>query len=488
MKYIIAHDFGTSAAKSALITTDGQLVKTATAEYPTYREKEGWVEQDPEDWWKVFCANNRILTEGIDKNDILCVCNDGTTSDTVLIGEDGKPLRNAIIWMDNRAIKEGKEITAMLTPEMAEGRRFIGPGRSGVSLYWIKKNLPDVFAKAKHWIPNNHNYIIYKLTGKNVTDRIVAWSGALVDTDRKDWTWALIDQMGIPKHLIPEMHDMADVAGEILESVADEAGLAPGTKVVIGTADGDINRYGSGIIHKGDTSISCGTSGGVSCVGSPVSFPGTSNSGNTLEWLRKTICIEEDKQAAATGESVFTIMLDQNAAQAPLGSNGVIFCPYLAGERGIRTNNKAKAFFTGVSLKTTHNDLIRAVIEGVGYNLNEILVKHRAAGMDIKAVTAMGGMSKSPFVRQVFADILNAEVYTIKNAGWAAVIGNAVLACVAMGIYKDVDEGVSVMVQKDTATKPIPENAEKYAKYFHVFEEAYQSQVAVFDELWELGA
>ncbi|MDR1766371.1 MAG: hypothetical protein LBR77_09925 [Lachnospiraceae bacterium] len=482
MKYIIAHDFGTSSLKSAIFSEDGELRFSVGSDYPTYRPRDGWVEQDAQDWWNAFCDHNKKLTAGIDPKDVVCVSFDGTTADSVCIGADGEPLYRAMIWQDRRAQEEGQEVKAALTEQTGAGRGFMGPGRSGIMLYWIKKNEPAVFAQTKTWVVNNAAYVIYKLTGKSVCDRQVGWASAFADADKKDWTYDLVDKLGIPRSLLPELHDSTDIIGEVTEEVGKASGLAAGTKIVVGTGDGESVDLGAGFIYDGAVAMTCGTSGGMSVFGNPKNLPGTSATGASMEWLRKTICTEEEREAKETGKDVFEVIIGK-AQKAPVGSHGVVYHPYLAGERGVRMNMKARASFTGISSQANREDIIRSVIEGIGFSLNGHVVRYRADGYPVKRITATGGMTKSPFVMQVFADIMDAEIVTVKNSAWCGCTGGAILGSIAVGFSKDLKDAAAKFVHVDTVTAPNPENQKVYAQMLPLFEEIYEAQKPLYEKM-----
>ena len=225
MKYIIAHDFGTSALKSAIYSTEGELICHQTTEYPSERSGDQ-VEQDPEKWWSAFCAANKLLTKGIDKKDVACVTFDGVTAALVCCDGAGKPLHRAITWQDGRATAEAKEVMSLLTtPELKAGRNFMGPGRTCVLLYWIRKHWPEVLEKTHKVCLNNANFVVSRLIGKAVTDFEIAGSGALLYADReKGWDKAFLDVLGVPERILPELHPMDEVVGTVPESLAEEYG------------------------------------------------------------------------------------------------------------------------------------------------------------------------------------------------------------------------------------------------------------------------
>ncbi len=485
MEYILAHDLGTSADKASLFTTKGEFVKTETVSYPTHYSNGTWVEQDPENWWNAFCQANRALLEGIDKTKVLCVSFDGTLPNCLCVDKDLKPLHHSMIWQDARSFAEAREISQKLpgkyTADLANN--ILATDRTLPKLLWIKKHRPDIFENTYKILPSVMDYIIMKLTGRVICDYRIGRATAMSDNNRPvtGWSDEVLSIAGIPRSMMPELCECTDIVGEVPEHMAKICGLAKGTKLVMGTADSSCTSIGAGLLEEGDAYINGGTSAGIIAMGKNEKKLGgqTTSSGASLKWLRNNICLIEQKIAEETGRDAYDI-ISEKIASAPLGSNGVLFHPYLAGERAPRHNPRAKGSWVNITLTTTREDLLRSVVEGIGLNINLILKDIRERGYEITRMPIVGGMGKSAVFRQIFADIMNVELVTFEYMDEAAAVGAAVLGGIALGLYKD-ESAVRDFMKITSVTKPNPENHEKYKKIMPLFEKVYQAQVPVYE-------
>jgi len=483
MKYILAFDFGTSGVKASLFTTEGGFVKTHTVAYPTYYENGSWVEQDPEDWYKAFCEDARYLTEGIDPKDIEVVGFDGTYPNCLCIDENRKPLHRCLIWQDSRSYVEAEEISRALPPEYTASRPngILGTDRSLCKILWVKKHQPELFAKTWKILMCVQDYIILKLAGVAAISRDAAGSSALMTVDRSDWSKEVLDIAGIPLSMMPELHYKTDVVGVISQEGAKDCHLAPGTRLVIGSGDSACMTIGAHMFEPGDAYMNGGTSAGILALNEKKAKIGgqTASSGSSLSWLKNTICLAEQAEAEATGKDIYTI-INEKAAKAPIGCNGVMFHPYLAGERAPRNNPRAKCSFTGISLTTSREDIIRAVIEGIGLNVNLILKEVRSHGYPLKRIPILGGLGRGDITRQILADIMDVELVLYEHTDEAATAGVAVLAGMAIGIFEN-EYAVEKFMKPIGVVVPNKENHEKYLKLMPLFEAVYESLKPVYE-------
>ncbi len=486
-KYILAHDFGTSGDKASLFTTEGKFVKTKTVGYQTHYSNGSWAEQDPEDWWDAFCKGTKQLVEGIEVKDILCVAFDGTFPNCLCVDREGKALYPAMIWQDARSAKECEELTSMIPEKYIKHfpRGRMGMDRTLPKLYWIKKNRPDVFEKTFKVFPSVQDYIIMKLTGKAICDYANGGSTAMMNIERTDWSDEILEIAGIPRSMMPSLHNRTDIVGEITEEFSALCGLAAGTKLVCGTGDTGCTSIGAGLLKPGDAYMNGGTSAGIILKpypDKPAAGGLTASSGSSFSWLKNTICKYEQMLSAQTGRDVYDI-INEEIASASIGSNGVMFHPYLAGERAPRNNQMAKGSFVGISLTTSRADMLRSVIEGIGFNINVILQRVRDAGYPIESLLIVGGLGKGKITRQIFADIMNVELRTLKYMDETATVGCAVLGGIAMGIYAD-ESAVEKFMEIGEITKPIPENVKKYERLKPIFEKIYEGLEPVYPYLY----
>ncbi len=485
MEYILAHDLGTSGDKAALLTTDGKIVKTKTVSYPTYCSRGTWAEQDPEDWWNAFCRCTKALMEGIDKDRVLCVSFDGTLPNCLCVDQELKPLHKSMIWQDARSFEEAREISLRLPDKYTADypNNILPTDRTLPKLLWIKKHRPDIFEKTHKVLPSVMDYIILKMTGCAVCDHSIGRATAMSDNVRPvcDWSDEVLRIAGIPRSMMPQLQYRTDIVGEVPAHLTDICGLKAGTKLVMGTADTACTSIGAGLIEQGDAYMNGGTSAGIIAMGKNNKKHGgqTTSSGASLKWLINNICLLEQRVAQQTGRDIYEI-ISERIAQAPLGSNGVMFHPYLAGERAPRHNPRAKGSLVGITLTTTREDMMRSVVEGIGLNVNLILQSVRDKGLEITRMPIVGGMGKSAVFRQIFADIMNVELITFEYMDEAAAVGAAVLGGIALGIYED-ESAVKEFMKVTSVTKPNRENHEKYRKIMPLFERVYEAQVPVYE-------
>lgn len=485
MNYILAHDFGTSGDKALLFTTEGRAINSEFAGYSTYHCEGSHSEQDPEDWWNAFCQCNTGLLKGIDASKVLCVSFDGAFPNCLCVDKDLKPLHRCITWQDSRAYDEAREISKLLPQSYLSGKSngIMEVNRTLPKLLWIKKNQPDIFKNTYKVFSCFTEYIILKLTGKAVCDYKTASITGMMNPEQTDWSDLVLSTAGIPRSIMPELRLRTDIIGDVPEKLSQTCGLAAGTKIVMGTGDSWSTNIGAGMLHTGDAYLNSGTSAGILMLGKGGKRMGgqTASSGSALTWLRDTICCPEQQIAKSSGRNCFD-HIDESIMKSPVGSNGVLFHPYLAGELDPRRNPQAKGSFVGITLTTTREDLMRSVLEGIGLNLNLILQSILDQGYTLKRIPIVGGMGKSPVIRQIFADIMNIELVTYENIDKVAAMGAAVLGGIALGLYKD-ETAVEKFINITSLTVPNAENHQKYKKIMPLFEEVYEAQKPVYEHM-----
>ena len=483
-KYILAHDFGTSADKAVLFRTDGKIMGCRQASYPTIHKSNRMVEQDAHTWWKAFCENTKMLLKDMDPAQIVCVSFDGTGPNCLCVDEKGEPLHKAMIWQDNRAFAQAQALNELIEKEYRGSVcEKISSDRTLPKLLWLKKNAPEIYAATWKVLPCVSNYIILKLTGRAVCDYGVGRTTALLDSDKKDWNDELLELVEVDRNILPELVDRTHTAGVVSENMSEACGLCAGTPVVTGSIDNICTQIGAGILNAGDVFLCGGTSASVEGYdnnGNRIGRP-TAASGGSIDWMRKNLCNIDQVVAEYHNVDVFD-MIDGIIEKTPIGSNGVIFHPYLAGARSVFDNPKARGGFFGITLKTTREDLIRSVVEGVGFNLNLILNMMRKSGMVITQMPIVGGLAKGTIVRQIFADIMNVELITYDHMDAAAALGAAILGGISIGIYED-EYAVKKFLKVTSITKPVPEDHQKYAQIEPIFYEIYEQMQPVYDKI-----
>ena len=484
MKYLAGIDVGTSGVKCILVREDGHLAASQMRSYPVYTPKDGWSEQDPADWWAGTCEAMKAAVEqsGVAATDIAGVSFSGQMHGLVALDKNDSVIRPAILWNDQRTEKECEEII-----ETAGGLDGLLPmtnntmltGYTGGKLLWLKKHEPENYARMKHFLMPK-DYIRFLMTGRKCTEVSDASGVGLFDVEKRRFNTGLIERLGFSISVFPEVLESDDMAGRVTREAALLTGLPEGLPVYAGGGDAVIQTTGMGIVEEGRVGFIIGTSGVVSMSldvfgrnnGGKVQYfcnnKGTwmalgcqLASGGSMEWFKNTFF--------SGMESPFKL-IDREAAESPAGSNGVIFLPYLTGERAPHADPYARGVFYGLSVATSRGDIARAVMEGVVFGLREIyeLMRSTRPGLTPTEVISSGGGAKSAVWRQIQADIMGLPVKTQRGAGEGGAYGAAVIAGVGAGVWSSVDEAAK-MLTVETVTQPIPENVEVYDRIIRTY-------------------
>ena len=492
-RYILAHDLGTSGNKATVYDSQGQLAAFQLSAYPTFYPFANAVEQDPNAWWAAVCQSTRqLLAEsGIPPEAIAGVTFSGQMMGCVLADRQGASLRNAIIWADSRAGEEEAFLRDCMPPERFYRITGHRPAAfySLAKLLWVKKHEPNIFARA-HKMLNAKDFIIHRLTGRFVTDYSDASSTNLLDIEKKDWSAEILEKAGISRDLLPELHSSLDTVGRVTEEAARLTGLRPGTPVIAGGGDGSCAAVGAGVADEGSAYIVIGSSSWISSASrrpvynddmltfnwvalDPAYYTpcGTMQAaGYSVQWLKDTLCAIDGVEAEARGADVYAVINEKIAASPP-GAGGVLYLPYLLGERSPRWNAQAKGCFLNLTISATRNDLLRAVLEGVAYNLRVIL-DLISAQHPVEKITAIGGGAKNELWLQIMADIWQKPVEALAHVEEATSLGAAVCAGTALGIFPGMDAARRFNPVAKIFT-PNPDNRQVYEGLYREFNEAY---------------
>jgi xylulokinase len=507
-KYILAHDLGTSGNKATLFSLEGKLGASVLYEYPVSYPHSGWVEQEPSDFWQAVCISTKQLLEkaGISGKDVAAVSFSGQMMGCLLVDKDGNPLRPIIIWADTRAGKHAEKMEAKLGMDYvyrATGHR-ISASYSAAKLLWVRDNEEDIYRRTYKMI-HAKDYIILKLTGNYVTDYSDASGTNLFDLEKKDWDERILNELGIPRSILPDARPSTDKAGIVTAEAARETGLVEGTPVIIGGGDGSCACVGAGVVSEGNAYNVLGSSSWISLASkTPFCDPqkrtftwvhldptlytpcGTMQAaGYSYNWYKNTLCLDEIARGRQSGENPYKFIDGAALASAP-GANGLLYLPYLLGERSPRWNHDARGAFVGLSVTTSKGDISRAVLEGVAFNLRiilEILEKSAASGK-IDEIIMIGGGAKGEVWLQILADIWHKPLAVPAYTEEATSLGAAVCGGVGIGAFKDF----SVINTFNGPVKRITPNGNceaKYDKLFALFNKAYDALVDTFQGLAE---
>lgn len=509
-EYLLAHDLGTSGNKATLYREDGTLAASAVAAYGTSYPRPGWAEQDPEDWWHGVCSSTKELLArtGVDPKEVACVSFSGQMMGCLLTDREGRPLRPMMIWADTRSSRQEQEIldkTGMEKVYQVTGHRA-SAFYSAAKLLWIREQEPQVYDRACHMLQAK-DYMIYRLTGQFVTDYSDAGGTNLFDIRKKEWSAEICDSLGIPMELLPEAHVSADVAGYITSQAARACGLLEGTPVVIGGGDGACACTGAGAVEEGDAYCVLGSSSWISRVDREPVFDrglrtfnwihldpalytpcGTMQAaGLSYSWYRDTFCGEEKELARTTGENLYDL-LDRQIGESTPGAGGVLYLPYLLGERSPRWNHAARGAFIGMDVRTKKADLARAVLEGVGFNLKVILdILEEGRPGRREPLTLIGGGAKGKCWSRILADIWERPLGIPADPEEATSLGAAVCGGVGIGMYADY-QVVKGFRKAAAQMEPDPAHRECYQAYYRMFNRAYEALVPVYEGLAGIGA
>ena len=506
-KYILSHDLGTSGNKATLFSTDGELGASVLHEYPVSYPREGWVEQDPDDFWKAVCiSTNRLLEKaGISPADVAAVCFSGQMMGCIIVDGEGNPLRPAIIWADTRAGREAAEMERKLGMDYvyrSTGHR-ISASYSAAKLMWIRENQNGLYKAAGKMLLAK-DYVIYKLTGNYVTDYSDAGGTNMFDLKRKVWDEGILRELDIPASLLPDPHPSKDNAGGITAEAARATGLLEGTPVIIGGGDGSCAAVGAGVVSEGNAYNVLGSSSWISLASkSPLYDPemrtfnwvhldenlyapcGTMQAaGYSYSWYRDIFCRDETGMAELAGTSPYDF-INRGVERSSPGAGGLLWLPYLLGERSPRWNHDARGAFLGLSVNSLKGDVSRSVVEGVAFNLRIILEILSAGEKDgIDRVIVIGGGAKGAVWLKTLADVWQKPLAVPVFLEEATSLGAAVCGGVGIGAFEDY-RVIGKFNKIEKTVQPDRSLAERYGALFSIFDEAYESLKDVHKKLAE---
>ena len=500
MAYLMGMDVGTTGSKTLLIDEGGEVVASATVEYPMYTPHPLWAEQDPSDWWQATVESIRRVLDGVKASEVKGLGLTGQMHGLVLLDSSGEVLRPCIMWNDQRTGPQCAAIIEKLgLDQIIEWTANpMLPGFTAPKIVWVRENEPEVYARAARvLLPKD--FIRYQLTGEFATDKGGASGTSLFNVVGRTWSQAMIEALDIPAEWFAPSFEGPEVTGTITSQAAELTGLPEGLPVVAGGGDQEAQAVGTGIVRQGLVSATLGTSGVVFAhtdepqvdpQGRLQSYchavPGKwhvmgvmLSAGGSFRWFRDTLGQMEKVVAGLTGRDPYEY-LTAEAARAPVGSEGLIFLPYLTGERMPYSDPNARGTFFGLTVRHDKSHLVRAVLEGVAYGLRDLLELVRDFGLEIEQVRASGGGARSGLWRQILADIFATELVTI-NVTEGAAYGAALLAGVGAGVYASVEKACDATIRVVTSTEPQPEHVELYDAYYPVYRSLYEALKPAFD-------
>lgn len=491
--FLLGIDVGTSACKIAVFGLDGRVVAQSAESYQVYYPAPDYVEQNPVEWWGgISKAIKETLRVGkVNPKQIAGIGVDGQSWSAIPVDQKGDVLYNTPIWMDTRSSEIAEKVVGRVGLEKIfkiSGNSF-EPSYSTPKILWFRENKPDVFNKTFKFLQSN-SYIVYKLTGNMTQDMCQGYGLHVFNMKTGKYDEDFCDELGVPREMLPEIFACHEVVGEVTHKAAAETGLKVGTPVVAGGLDAACGTLGAGVYEVGKTQEQGGQAGGMSiCVGEAMAHPklilsfhvipdlwllqgGTVGGGGSIKWFKEQLGAYEEGREKASGVSAFEIMDDEASAINP-GSNGLIFLPYMAGERSPIWDKYAKGVFFGLGYYKSRAHMIRAVMEGCAFALEHNLKTAREIGVRIDVLNSMGGAANSSLWTQIKADVTGTDI-RVPASDSATTLGAAILAGVGTGQYKSFREAVDRTVHITRTHEPDMQKHEIYMKYYEIYLEIYE--------------
>jgi len=491
MHTYLSLDIGTTGTKVALVSENGVTIRSAYAEYPILSPHTGFAEQDSEAWWDAVVKGCQSL-QSSNPDELASVravgiC--GQMHTHVYLDGEGMPLRSAITWMDQRTRKIVDEInnnhssSALIMNETANNATstYTAP-----QVLWVQKNEPETWRRTRHILVAK-DYIKYRLTGEMMTDFSEASGTLLFDVKKRKWSEEMFKFFSIPLSMFPEAAPSATIMGHVTADIAGLTGIPAGTPVANGSADNSAAALGAGMVDKGQVTLIIGTAGVISaCSDSPladeqhrvlcwnycledrwINIGVTQTAGESLNWFKSAFDYDNEKSSG----DIFSVY-DKETAEVPDGCDGLLFLPYLNGERTPYWDSNARGVFFGVNMKSTKPHFIKSIMEGVSFALRHNIETIESLGMIVDQVLAVGGGLKSPVWLPVLSQIIQRPINTVAVPDTGNV-GNSIIAGMALGEFSSVTEATSRLISIERTIKtPVSEIYEKrYAHFLGLYED-----------------
>jgi xylulokinase len=500
-RLLLAHDLGTSGNKATLFDTEGNLLASKTVPYDTFYSNTTWAEQDPETWWEAVCSSTRAILQDHRARDIGVVAFSGQMMGCLAVDSNGIPLKNHIIYSDQRAVRQTESLVERIDAKKIfeiTGHRA-SPSYAMEKLMWLRDQEPEVYAKTYKML-NAKDYINFKLTGRMVTEYNDASGTNALDLRSRKWSEEIIEAAQVDYAKFPEIISSIDIVGTVTSQAAEATGLMKGTPVVAGAGDGGCATVGIGSVKPGITYNYIGSSSWISTTTTEVlqdaemknftwahPVPGylqpcgtMQTAGSSYAWVKAQLGGLESAAAEKIGVSPYQL-LDEQVEQSPVGANGILFLPYLLGERSPRWNPDAKGAFIGLTLERTKADMFRAVLEGITMNLSLILDIMREQ-VPIEEIRVLGGGPKGRQWRQILADVYGLPILVPNYLEEATSMGAAVIGGVGSGLLDSFD-CIDTFIQFIDRVEPNPDAMKKYQGTRPLFDEAYRLLEPLFSKL-----
>ncbi|MGN6137194.1 MAG: xylulokinase [Aureliella sp.] len=505
MGHYIGIDIGTSGTKSLLIDARGNILAEASAGYEVLTPRPMWTEQDPEDWWKATVKTVRAVVKqsGVKPADVKAIGLSGQMHGSVFLDKNGKVIRPALLWNDQRTAAECDEITERAGGRDELIRMVANPALTGFTapkILWLRNREPKNYARLAHvLLPKDE--IRRRLTGELATDASDASGMLLLNVVERTWSTELLAKLELDRAWFAEVYESEQITGSLLPEVAKQLGLTTDCQVVAGAGDCAAGAVGNGIVKKGLLTASLGTSGVMFVHSDQPQYDTagrlhtfchavhgkwhmmgvTLSAAGSLQWFMENVCRELSGRRG--GDPYKTLLAE--AAEVPPGSEGLFFLPYLAGERTPHADPNARGAFIGLTTAHQRGALTRAVMEGVAMSLRESLEIIQQLGVPVKEMRVSGGGAKSQLWKQIVADVMNQAACTM-NAEQGPAFGVALLAAVGSGEFKNIEEACKATIEVTAKTAPQRAAVKTYDRAFEIYRSLYGSLRETFEAISRL--
>ncbi len=497
--YLLGLDVGTGGTRAVLVSKDGAIISSATREHqPFASPHDGWAEQDPDDWWRAAAGAIRdcITKARLGGENVACIGLAGQMHGAVLLGDNNQVLRPAIIWCDQRTQEEcdwldqtvGRERLIQLTCNPALTNFTL------TKLLWVRNHEPRVWQGFRSFLLPK-DYIRFRLTGEHATDMADASGTLMLDVARRRWSSDIMARVGLPESCLPRVFESVEICARVSDDGARATGLRVGTPAIAGAGDQAGGAIGLGIVRPGDVSATIGTSGVVfAATDSPAMDPQgrahtfchavpdrwhvmgvTQAAGLSLRWFRDLLTGSPNYQKSYQE-------LIAEAAATPAGANGLLWAPYLMGERTPHLDARARGALVGLSASHTRGHVVRAILEGVGFSLKDTFALFDEMKVPVRSIRLGGGGARSTLWRQIQADVYGQEV-EIVDAEEGAAYGSALLAGVGRGVWSSVEEACECAVHVATRVPPHPAAMDVMRRQYQIYRTLYPALKPVFARL-----
>lgn len=504
MAYVIGIDLGTSATKTILVDEKGNICATAEASYSMIQPENGWAEQDPLDWKEaVFKTLKQVIVEGnVKPNEVKGIGLSGQMHGSVLIDSEGEAIGNTILWCDQRSSKQSDDMLDILT--MDEWLEITAnpplAAWTAAKILWIRENEPEKFERC-HRILLPKDYIRLVLTGEYATDVSDASGMQLMDVKKRRWSDLVLDSLDLDKSFLGELYESQEITGYLLPQITSELGLTGRIPVVAGGSDNACAALGTGIVNEGQAFVTLGTSsvvythfdryismpdGGlhICCCAVPGgwhSMGGPMSAGMSIEWFKDEFCQDLILEAKKKNISFYDLMTKM-ADDVPVGSEKLIFLPFLMGERTPHFDPNYRGAFLGLNTIHTQAHMLRAIMEGVVFCLADCNNLLKKQGVKVTSLRACGGGSSSIVYRKLLANLFECDIHRIKSEEGAA-YGAAILAGVGSGLFSSIQEACGSFIENRDSVTYNEVDVREYKKYHKIYNKMYYSLKESFTKL-----